>query len=129
MTRIASILVAGSLVAAGLLAGCDSQATLIANPDTRGKISTIPATYTMSTSTILFPQAKLPEALKKANTVKILLGSTPMPMMATPAGLTTVVPQTAPLTPNKAGKQRFLFILDNTESRVYEAQITTVLTP
>jgi hypothetical protein len=131
MKRIAPLLLMGALVSTGLLAGCDSQASLIANPATEGKISTVPATLTVAPTgamTLFFPQATLTDEMKQASSLKILLGSTPVPMtkVTDPAeGVTAPVPQGMGLDPDLAGTQNFVFILDRAKSQVVKVAITS----
>lgn len=129
MTRIATFLIAGAL-SLGLLAGCDSQASLVANPAKQGNPPTVPTTLqvdpTSKAMTLFFPQDTLTPEMKNASNLKILFGSTPIPMSKAPApanGLIAPVPQTGGLDPNLDGKQRFVIILDRSKSQVVELQI------
>jgi len=127
MKRIAPILLAGALVSAGLLAGCDSQAALVANPASKGNVPTVTANLVTSPSTMLFfPEANLTPEMKEAKSMKILFGSVAIPMtaIATPAaGVTAPVPQTGGFEPDLSGKQRFVFILDRTKTQVVDVQL------
>jgi hypothetical protein len=130
MKRIAPFLLAGALVSAGLLAGCDSQASLIANPGTAGNVPTVPATLQVDPTTkamsLLIPDASLTPEMKAAKSLKILIGSAPIPLSKAPApatGLVAPVPQTGGFDPDLSGKQRFTFILDRTKTQVVDVQL------
>lgn len=126
MKRIAPMLLAGALVSAGLLAGCDSQAALVANPATQGTVPTVTASLVTSPTTMLFfPQATLTPEMKDAKSMKILFGSVAIPMtaVASPSGVTAPVPQTGGFEPDLSGKQRFVFILDRTKTQVVDVQL------
>ena len=128
MKRIAPFLLAGALVSAGLLAGCDSQAALVANPSSAGNVPTVPANLAVTGTgmTLFFPEAGLTPEMKAASSMKILFGSTAIPMtaVATPAaGVTAPVPQTGGFEPDLKGKQRFIFVLDRTKTHVVDVQL------
>ncbi len=128
MKRIAPFLLAGSLVSAGLLAGCDSQASLIANPATAGKVPTVPASVVTSGTTMLLniQEANLTPEMKAAGSLKILFGQAPIPMAKATApatGLVAPIPQTGGFDPDLSGKQRFTFILDRNKTQVVDVQL------
>jgi hypothetical protein len=129
MKRIAPYLIAGALVSAGLLAGCDSQASLVANPATQGTVPTVPANLVVAgtSMSLFFPQAGLTPEMQAASNMKILFGSTAIPMtaIATPAvGVTAPVSQMGGFEPDLNGKQRFVFVLDRNKTQVVDVQIT-----
>lgn len=124
MNRLAPFPIAFTLLTAGLLAGCDSQAALVANPANLGKVPAATANLVTSPSLMLvFPQAGLPQEMKDAKSMKMLFGSMAIPMTTTPAGLTAPIPQTGGFEPDLAGRQRFVFILDRTKTQVVDVQI------
>ena len=130
MKRIASFLLAGAFVSAGLLAGCDSQAALVANPASADKaVPTVPATLnvTATSMTLFFPQAGLTPEMQAASSMKMLFGAIAVPMtaIATPAaGVTAPVPQTGGFEPDLKGKQRFIFVLDRNKTQVVDVQLS-----
>jgi hypothetical protein len=130
MKRLAPFPIAFALLTAGLMAGCDSQAALVANPATEGQVTTIPATRNTSLTgvvTLTIATADLTPAMQDAESLKVLFGSTAMPMSPVPApgsGLMVVVPSTSPLDLDLEGKQRFVFILDHSMSEVVELKIS-----
>lgn len=127
MKRNVPFLLAGALVSAGLMAGCDSQAALVANPSTRGNIPVVSAILVTSPSTMLFfPQDKLTKEMKDAKSLKMLFGSIAVPMsaVATPtAGVTAPIPSTGGFEPDLSGKQRFIFVIDNKKTQVVDVQL------
>lgn len=128
MKRIAPFLIAGALVSAGLLAGCDSQASLVANPATQGTVPTVPANLVVAgtTMSLFFPQAGLTPEMQAASNMKILFGSTAIPMtaVASPSGVTAPVSQMGGFEPDLNGKQRFVFVLDRTKTQVVDVQLS-----
>lgn len=129
MKRLAPFPIAFALLTSTLLAGCDSQAALVANPGSVGQVTTIPATLVVNSgvSSLIFATADLTPAMKEAKSLKVLFGSTAMPVSPVPApgtGLMVVVPPTTSLDRDLEGKQRFVFILDHAKSEVVELKIS-----
>lgn len=132
MTRKPPALAAGalalgalSLLAAGPMAGCDSQAALTANPGATLNSTPVTARYVPAAATMYFDRSTMPQSLLDASSLKVVLGSTPIPVMQASATESMVlVPQTAPLDPDTQGKQNLVFILDRAQSQVVEIQIT-----